>query len=69
MQKSDLSYFLPSPWYNPFLASKKYYTYKMLVHTYEKSYKGDSELDDYFRFKMAASANLRMDTDGINNLM
>ena len=41
----------------------------MIVHTYEKSYKGDSELNDYFRFKMAESANLRMDSDGINNLM
>ena len=50
-------------------ADKAYYTYAMIVHTYEKSYKGDSELNDYFRFKMAESANLRMDSDGINNLM
>ena len=34
-------------------ADKQYYKYKMIVHQYEKSYKGDSELDDYFRFKMA----------------
>ena len=39
----------------------------MIVHKYEKSYKGDSELDDYFRFKMAASANLRMDTVSVNS--
>jgi len=50
-------------------ADKAYYTYAMIVHTYEKSYKGDSELNDYFRFKMAESANLRMDSDGINNLI
>ena len=40
----------------------------MIVHQYEKSYKGDSELDDYFRFKMASSANLRKSQDGISNL-
>jgi len=49
-------------------ADKQYYKYKMLVHQYEKSYKGDSELDDYFRFKMASSANLRKSQDGISNL-
>ena len=50
------------------LADKRYYKYKMIVHQYEKSYKGDSELDDYFRFKMASSANLRKSQDGISNL-
>ena len=49
-------------------ADKQYYKYKMIVHQYEKSYKGDSELDDYFRFKMASSANLRKSQDGISNL-
>lgn len=49
-------------------ADKRYYKYKMIVHQYEKSYKGDSELDDYFRFKMASSANLRKSQDGISNL-
>ena len=41
----------------------------MIVHAYEKSYKGDSKLDDYFRFKMASSANLRRTKDGINSLI
>ena len=55
--------------FDPFIsADKRYYKYKMIVHQYEKSYKGDSELDDYFRFKMASSANLRKSQDGISNL-
>jgi uncharacterized protein YbdZ (MbtH family) len=49
-------------------ADSTYYKYKMIVHAYEKSYKGDSKLEDYFRFKMASSANLRRKKDGINNL-
>jgi len=50
-------------------ADSSYYKYKMIVHAYEKSYKGDSKLDDYFRFKMASSANLRRTKDGINSLI
>jgi len=54
--------------YNLEQADNNFYRYKMIIHAYEKSYKGDSEINDYFRFTLATTAHTRQNIDGMSNL-